>query len=497
MRTVAIACAAALVACGTAAPTPPKPATAPNSSATGTQPAPPDPEAWRNERPKPGTRAEIHFPDVDEARLENGLSVCVVRRPVGVASLSLVARGGGARVPLGKSGLAALTARLMTEGTTKRNALAVAEAAESLGSTLEQSAGRDYVRLGLMTAREDFDQGLELLSEVVLKPAFAKKELERVRAEWLDSIEAERQSPSRLASLAGLRLLLGNVAGAPVNGSRKDVQALQRDDLVKFHRENFVPENMALLVVGDLALSDVKAAAEKHFGSFRAKATSPTAKPTLPEPPSSRRVVLVDRPGSVQSAIFIAQPFPKRSDPGFETRELLNQIVGGLFTSRLNTNLREEHAYTYGASSADIATRDWGAFAVMTSVRTDVTAEALSEAVTELEKVRIPSLGRPITQTEVDVARADLKQRLGTSLVHTGEIAARVQDVFVYGLGGDYYRKYPSTLDASVPEQVAAEGARLDPARALVVVVGDKTQVEPKLRDRFKTVEPAPEGSLD
>jgi zinc protease len=425
------------------------------------------------------------------------MSVCVVRRPVGVASLSVVARGGGARLPLGKSGLASLTARMMTEGTAKRSALAVAEAAESLGSTLEQSAGRDYVRLGLMTAREDFDQGLELLAEVVQKPAFAKKELERVRAEWLDSIEAERQSPSRLASLAGLRLLLGNVAGAPVNGSKKDVQALQRDDLIKFHRENFVPENMALLVVGDLSMADVKAAADKHFGGFRAKATTPPAKLTLPEPPASRRVVLVDRPGSVQSAIFIAQPFPKRSDPGFETRELLNQIVGGLFTSRLNTNLREEHAYTYGASSADIATRDWGAFVVMTSVRTDVTTEALAEAVTELEKVRTASLGRPITQTEVDVARADLKQRLGTSLVHTGEIAARVQDVFVYGLGGDYYRKYPSTLDASAPEQVSAEGGRLDPGRALVVVVGDKSQIEPKLRERFKTVEAAPEGSLD
>src|SRR6185295_1787964 len=120
--------------------------------------------------------------------------------------ISLVARVGGARLPVGKSGLAALTARMMTEGTTKRSSLALAEAAESLGSTLEQSAGRDYMRLGLTTAREDLDKGLELLSEVAQRPAFSNKELERVRLEWIDSIDAERQSPSRLASLAGLRL---------------------------------------------------------------------------------------------------------------------------------------------------------------------------------------------------------------------------------------------------------------------------------------------------
>jgi zinc protease len=445
MRPVVLAGAVALISCGTAAPPPPKPVAAPSAGATTVPPPVADPDAWRGERPKPGPPSTIHYPDVDVARLDNGLAVYVMRRPVGVASLSILARGGGARLPLGKSGLAALTARMMTEGTTKRNALATAEAAESLGSTLEQSAGRDYVRLGLLTAREDFDKGLELLSEVVQKPAFAKKELERVRAEWLDSIDAERQSPSRLASLAGLRLLLGNAAGAPVNGSRKDVQALQREDLVKFHRDNFVPENMAILVVGDLAAADVKSAADKHFGGFRAKGTTPPAEPERPPAQASRRVVIVDR----------------------------------------------------GASSVGIATRDWGAFVVMTSVRTDVTAEALSEAVAELEKVRIPGLGRPITPKEVDVARADLKQRLGTSLVHAGETAGRVQELFVYGLGNDYYGKYPSLLDGFAPAQVATEGERIDPARALVVVVGDKSQIEPTLRGRFRAVEIAPEGILD
>lgn len=496
MKRVALIVAAFASACGTSTP-PPKPAAAPPAAPVVTKPAASDADAWRNGRPKPGSPAEIHYPDVEVARLENGLSVYVVRRPVGVASLSIVARGGGARLPVGKSGLAALTARMMTEGTTKRSSLALAEAAESLGSTLEESAGRDYVRLGLMTAREDFEKGLELLSEVAQKPAFAPKELERVRKEWLDSIEAERQSPSRLASLAGLRLLLGNAAGAPVNGSRKDVRALTRGDLVKFHQATFAPENLALFVVGDLSLSDVKGAADKYLGTLKGKPATAAAPPALAAPPTSTRLVLVDRPGSVQSAVFIAQPFPRRTDPGYETRELLNELVGGLFTSRLNMNLREEHAYTYGASSGAIATRDWGAFIVMTSVRTDVTVDALTEAVNELKKVRDPSLGRPITEGEVAVARADLKQHLGASLAHTGEIEAHVQDLFVHELPADYYRKYPATLDAALPVAVAKEGERVDPGRAIIVVVGDKSQVESKLRSHFGNVEAAPDGILD
>lgn len=484
-----------LVGCGSTAPAP-KPPAPPASSARVAPPAP-DPDAWRDARPNAGALAEIHYPDVEVARLENGFSIYVVRRPVGVASISVVARTGGARLPLGKSGLAALTSRMMTEGTTKRSALALAEAAESLGSTIEESAGRDYVRLGLLTALGDFDRGVELLSEVVQKPSFSNKELERVRKEWLDSIEAERQSPSRLASLAGLRILLGNAIGAPVNGSRKDIEGLKRTDLVAFHRETFVPDNLALLAVGDLSLSDVKAVAEKHFGAFRVKAPKPTAAPTLPAAPAAPRVVLVDRPGSVQSALFIGQLFPKRSDPGFEARELLNEIVGGLFTSRLNSNLREEHAFTYGATSLDIATRDWGAFVVMTSVRTDVTSEALTEAVSELKKARDASLGHPITDAEISVARADLKQHLGTSLVHAGEVAARVQDLFVHQLAADYYRKYPAALDSLPAAQVSAESGRLDPDRSVIVVVGDKSQIEPKLREHFKTVEAPPAGVLD
>ncbi|HEX7670330.1 MAG TPA: pitrilysin family protein, partial [Polyangiaceae bacterium] len=473
---VSVAAVATLVvACSTA--TPPRSQALPAAVAKAPTPGPaaPDPEPWRNARPEPGPISMHEYPAVETAKLPNGVSIYVVTRPAGVVTLSVVARGGASRLPVGKSGLAALTTRMMTEGTVRRSSLELAEAAEAMGTTLEDDAGRDSVRLGMTVLRDDVEKGLTLLAEVVDKPAFAPAELERVRAEWLDSIEAERQSPGRLSSLVGLRLLLGPALGAPVSGSRSDVRALSREDLVRFHAEAFVPENLAIVVVGDVTLAAVKPLAAKLFGRRKGPAHPvPMTPVTLPPAEPKQVVHWVDRPGAVQSAIFLCQPFPKRNESGFEARQLLSELFGGFFTSRLNMNLREEHAYTYGARSLDIATRDWGTFGIMTSVRTDVTAQALSESLSELRKVRDPSLGRPIAEGELSLARVDLEQSLGASLSHTAEVAGRVEELFVHDLSVTYFRQYPTILDKSDARTVAAEAQRLDPSHARIVIVGDK-----------------------
>jgi zinc protease len=473
-------------------PVPPKAAVAPPTVA-----AAPDPEAWRNARPESGTRSEHAYPPVQFDKLPNGLSLYVVHKPAGVVSLSVVARGGASRLPAGKSGLAAFTARMMTEGTKKKSALQLAEGAESVGTAIEESAGRDFVRLGMTSLREDLKPALTLLSEVVREPAFAPAEIERVRHEWLDSVEAERQSPQRLASLVGLRLLLGTTVGAPVNGSRHDVEKLSRDDLLRFYGENFVPENVALVVVGDVTMEDVRPIAAELVGTWKGRPSKFDAATPSGAVPDGKKVFFVDRPGAVQSALFVAQQFPKRSEPGHEAREVLNTLLGGIFTSRLNMNLREEHAYTYGATSLDMATRDWGAFAVMTQVRTDVTGAALVEALAEVKRARDPGLGRPIADTEVDVARADLEQHLGATLVRTDDVGERVEQLFVHDLPIDYLQKYPTILDSVTPTTAAVVAQKLDPDRSVIVVVGDKAAVSAQLASRGFTVEAAPEALSD
>jgi zinc protease len=489
MRVVFPLLAILAVACGASVP-PAKESHSPGAPRLATEAG--DPEPWRNDRPVPGPIAAHVYPTVETTNLANGVSLYVVRRPAGVVTLSVVARGGASRLPGGKSGLAALTARMMTEGTTKRGSLELAEAAESMGTTLEQAAGRDSLRLGMTVLKDDVGKGLGLLAEVITKPAFAAGELERVRSEWLDGIEAERQSPGRLSALVGLRLLLGTTLGAPVGGSRHDVRALTRADLVRFHREALVPENIAVVAVGDVTLETVKPLVVDLFGGLRG-ALAKVEPPILPTHAAEKNIIhWVDRPGAVQSAIFLCQPFPKRESPGFEARELLNELFGGFFTSRLNMNLREEHAYTYGARSLDMATRDWGAFGVMTSVRTDVTAKALEEALSEVRAVRDPALGRPIVEQEMALARVDLKQDLGATLSHTAEVAGRVEELFVHGLPATYYQQYPTLLDTSDARTVAVEAQRLDPELMRIVIVGDKSAVEKDLTRAGFTLETAP-----
>jgi len=458
-----------------------------------------DPDAWRAERPPQGASAEVHFPKPELTKLDNGLSVYVVNRPAAAATIRLVAKSGASSLPAGKSGLAGLTARLMIESTRKHDSLALAEAAESLGSPLVADAARDDSFVGLSALTEDVDRALELLAEVGTVPAFAPKEFERVRSEWLDGIVSERQMPDRLASLAGLRLLLGAAQGQPVGGSVSDVKGLTVADLKAFHARAFRPDNTALIVVGDLTLERVYPTIVRYFGGWRGSGPARAETPAAPVPPPSlgHTVTIVDRPGAVQTAVFAGQRFPARSAPGFEAREVMASIVGGLFTSRINTNLREKHAYTYGAGARAVATRGWGAFVVSTSVRTDVTAKALREAVKELERARDPALGAPITAEETSRAKADLLHALGARLEHTSRVAGAIAPLFSLDLGVDYNSRYPSLLDVIGPGDVASSALLITPDELVVVLVGDRKQIAPELEQLGYKISIAPEALTD
>jgi zinc protease len=405
---------------------PPKPSAAANERA-------PDPEPWRNQRPPAGPASELQFPTPEQAKLSNGLSLMVVRRAMPVASLSLVFRHGAAACPPGKSGLAGLTARLLTEGTKKHPSLALAEEIEQLGTTLDEDAGRDQSSLSLSALTADLDRAIELLGEVVSEPAFLPADFERVQKEWLDGLRAERQAPERLASLTALGTLLGKPHGSPVNGTLLDVQKLTVKDLVDFHRKAYVAGDATLIIVGDVDLATVQKSAERAFKRLPATQSKLEQTFTPPPAPPAKRILLVDRPGAVQSALALAQPLPKRSAAGFEQRELLTTLFGGLFTSRLNLNLREEHAYTYGAHAQNIATEHWGAFYLATSVRSDVTAAALTEALKELSLLKDPKLGKPIRDEEVARARADLVQSVGARLEYGARIGRRYRSITISG----------------------------------------------------------------
>ena len=472
------------VAFATACGSPPAsrgPASAARTASVSTRTVP-DAEAFRNTPPQPGAHPAVQFPTPTLKTLKNGVTLYVVPKSAAVTTLSVVVRHGAGSAPLGKSGLAALTARMLTEATQQRSSLALAEASESLGSTLDSDAGRDESHVSLSTLTKDVPRGLSLLAEVVFKPAFNQADFARVKDEWLDGLRAERQEPGRLASLVALRTLLGPAAGAPVSGSIPDVEKLHVKDLVDFHRRAYVPSNLAVIAVGDVTLAQLEPDVERLFG-HEAGAPFPPPTATAPaEQPNKLRVLIVDRKDSVQSAIFAVQPFPKRSEPGYEAREIMSTLLGGLFTSRLNLNLREKHAYTYGAHGQALATRQWGAFYVATDVKTETTADALFELLSELDRARDPQRGAPIEDQEAARARTDLMHQLGARLEHTSAIADAMATSFVQQLAPDYYTKYPEIV-ARIPTRALAEqAAHLNPQRLLVVIVGDRAQIQPSLK---------------
>ncbi len=453
----------------------------------------PDPDAFRNTQPKAGEATPVQFPTPAVKMLKNGVTLFVVPKHSAVTTLTVVVRHGGGSVPLGKSGLAALTARMLTEGTQQHSSLALAEATESLGSSLEADAGRDESHVSLSTLTADTPRGLELLAEVVFRPAFAAAEFQRVKGEWLDGLRAERQEPARLASLVALRLLLGPSAGAPVSGSIPDVQKLTVADLTAFHRSAYAPSNMAVIAVGDLTLAQLEPDVERLFGHATGPVSPAPSAAINAEAPAKLRVVLIDRKDSVQSAIFAVQPFPRRSEPGFEAREIMGTLLGGLFTSRLNLNLREKHAYTYGVHGQALATRQWGSFFVATDVKTETTADSLFELLAELDRARDPKGSAPIQDQEAARARTDLMHALGARLTHTSSIADAMRSTFAEQLPTDYYTKYPGVVQHVPTAEVAEQALRLDPKHLLVVIVGDRAQIGPSLKQHgfeFETADP-------
>jgi zinc protease len=417
----------------------------------------------------------------EQAKLKNGLSLMLVHKKVPVASLSLVFRHGAGACPPGKSGLAALTARMLTEGTRRHPGVKLAEVIEQLGTTLDEDAGRDASSLSLSALTRDVERAVELLGEVATEPAFSPRDFERVQNEWLDGLRAERQAPERLASLAALGSLLGKPHGSPVSGSLVDVRKLSIKDIVDFHRKAYGASDAALIVVGDVDLALVRASAERAFAKL-GKGESAIEQPFSPPPrPPAKRLLLIDRPGAVQSALMLAEPRPPRSEPGYERRELLTTLFGGLFTSRLNLNLREEHAYTYGAHAQNAATRQWGAFYIATSVRTDVTADALKEALKELRLLKDPSLGKPLRAEEIARARADLVQSIGARLEYGARVGSSISELWLQGLPLDYFQNYERVLAAETPATLSESAKTIDVEHLVIVVVGDRALIEKPL----------------
>jgi len=436
-------------------------------------------EPWRITQPKAGPVSTAALPNAKTFKLDNGLTVYVVeQKALPVVAGQLVVRSGSASDPAGKPGLAGFTAAMLDEGTTKLDALQIAEQLEALGGSLGSNSGTDGSYVFWRSIKATAPEVIGLASQVVLEPSFPASDVERVRNDRLTSILQQKDSPFQTAFRVLFSCMYGenHPYGHIALGNDDAVQGITRDELVSFWKTTYAPQNAALVLAGDLTIAEAKTLAESAFGKWHGTGTE-TPRPGAGTP-IAERVVIVDKSGAPQTAVAVAQIGMARNDPNYEKMNVMNQVLGGLFASRVNMNLREKHGYTYGAFSFQQDNRGAGPFVVGAAVRTDATGPSIEEMLKEVKGMQ----DAPVTAEELDLAKDSVSRSLPALFETSNSTVGTIGNLYLFELPPDYYAGLPAriaNLSSSDVQGVAKDF--LKPDQMKVIAIGDRTVIEPQI----------------
>jgi predicted Zn-dependent peptidase len=428
-------------------------------------------------RPGPGDSRPYTFPDIQRVSVAGGEVVAAHLPGQHLATAALLLDAGGARESAGREGTAAVLAKCLEEGTTTRGSAAYALALEGLGAELSTSVDWDAFRVGVSVPVALLPRAVTLLAEAARTPRLDPADVARVRDDEVTALRMDWAQPGPRAD-AALRMDLFGAAeryGRPLHGDPTSVAAVTVEDVTAFH-ESWLTSPGVLLVAGDLTQLDLAELGAAAFAGAAGEALVPAA--PLDVPIAGRRVLLVDRPGSVQSTLRLGHRAPERANPDYVPMTLVSTVLGGAFTSRLNHLIREVKGYTYGIRADFAMTRRFGRFGISTSVQTAVTTPALTDTIAEVTRTRLEG----VTEEELDVARTWRAGQLTVDMQTSGSIAGALATLVVHGLPDDYYATLrQSLLDATVAEVSAAAARHLHPDGLTVVVEGDGAVIREEL----------------
>ena len=442
----------------------------------------------RGRAPEPGPVKPFRFPTVHRGRLggepagsSDSPELLVARHgDLPLVTAEVVLEGGAAAEPAAQAGIAGLVASSLEAGTEAHDVEELAWELESLGVDLATSADWDAAGVGITVHRDRLDPAMALLAEIVRRPAFPEDQVERIRDQQLAAILQRSKEPRALASDAAARFIFGGDSPyrRSLLGTAASVRDLGPDQLREFHRRRYTAGSAAIVVTGDIDQDRARDLAGRHFGDWtgpRADRVDFDVRPGVEQ----TTIFIVHRPGAVQSEIRMGHTGVDRHHPDYFPLLVMNSILGGAFTSRLNMSLREKHGFTYGARSGFAFRRRPGPFSMDVAVASDVTARAIEEALKEVRALRDDG---PTAQ-EVDNARDYLSGILPLRLQTTAQLASRIAEIVVYDLPTDFFASYRDRIAAVSREdahRVAREAVR--PDRLAIVVVGDAEQIEEPLR---------------
>ncbi len=472
---------AAALACGCATTTTTTTAKATGTAtmtATATLPVATIDAPFRAAEPAPSAPVVFHAPVPKQLTLKNGLPIFLIERhEVPLVTVALAVLSGADTEPQGKAGLASLALTLLEEGTPSRDAAAIARGLEDLAARYSTRADADSTVLAVTALNDTLDPVLEIFSDIALHPAFRAADVERIRVERLGQIAQVLDDPQAVGQHLLARAIYGEKHpwGFPAEGTVKSIKSISRKDLAAWHGTHFRPGNAAIFVAGDTDEASLLPLLEKRFGDWKPAAKPKAAQISVPKA-GPRRVFIVDKPGAPQSQIWVGEVGVSSTAPDVFAVRVMNNILGGSFNSRLNGNLRSEHAYSYGVFSFYDTHREPGAFAAAGGVVSDKTAEALGEFLKELKRMK----SGEVTDAELSDAKAGLIRSIPALFASDEQTAAAYARAWSHALPADYYATYQQRVDAVTSEEVAkAARERLHPEEMAIVVVGPEAQIAP------------------
>ena len=438
----------------------------------------------RSQPPAQGKAESLALPAMQKATLKNGLKVVLAERHAApVVNLDLMVDGGFASDAPQTAGTARAMLRMLGEGTPTRGSIEVGEAFEALAADFSTTINLDGSGVRLNAMKSTLPQALDVFADVVLNPTFPQKELDRIKKDMLTVIKREKSDPSQMALRVLPELLYGkgHAYAKPWSGSGSEaaVSKLTRDDLVNYYQHWFMPNNATLLVVGDTSMAELLPLLEKKFGNWK-PGSLPHKEVAQVQPASQPLVYLMDKPGAQQSVIYAAQLTVPRNSPDSVPLQVVNNIFGGAFSSRINMNLREDKHWSYGVRAMLNPAVGQRAHISMSPVQTDKTREALQELVKEYAGI----VGaKPITQAELSAAQANETLRLPGGFETAGQLSNAYSTMLQYQLPEDYFNSFTGKVSALNVEQANALAARLiKPEQLVWVVVGDLSKIEAGVR---------------
>ena len=423
-------------------------------------------------RPTPRPAREYHFPSFTRSTLANGLNVIVARvSKLPVVSVATVIGSSAAGDPQGKEGLAELTAQALREGTERRNGIQLALDLEKLGTSLESGADWDTTVASMTVLRVNLDRAFEVFAETLMSPAFRAEDIERLKAERLAERMQLLDEPRGLADESFSRFLFASDAryAAPMSGTSKSVSSITREDVQEVYSRNYSPSSTTVIFAGDITPDDALKLVETTLGVWQGRQSAPVAKPDRVAR-TTRAVEIVSKADAAQSELRLGHIGVPRTHPEYFGIVVMNAVLGGLFSSRINLNLREVHGYTYGASSYFDWRRHSGPFVISTAVQSEVTAPAISETLREIDAMR----EKEIAHEELTLATSYLEGVFPIRYETSAAIASALAGMVTFGLPEDYFDMYRSKI-SSVTTQDVLDAARkyVRPEELQIVVVGN------------------------